>query len=109
MTSRHEQYLYQSLDSPATIVADQVSLKLSERSKDVKHQLAARCGRIDTFGDALESNAIGLRLYHQLDQVPERPPQPVEPPDRQHVARSQRTVHALESEALHLAARPCPR
>ena len=45
----------------------------------MKHQLAARRGRIDGFGDALESDSLGLQLAYQLDQVLERPPQPVEP------------------------------
>jgi hypothetical protein len=75
--------------------ADEVSLKLRERPKDMKHQLAAGCRRIDGFGDALESDQIGLQLSHQLDQVLEGPPQPVEPPDRQQVSRSKRIVHTL--------------
>jgi hypothetical protein len=75
--------------------ADEITFKLRERSKDMKHQLAAGCRRIDGFGDALESDQIGLQLSHQLDQVLEGPPQPVEPPDRQQVSRSKRIVHTL--------------
>ncbi len=69
--------------------ADQVPLKLRERSEDVKHRLAARCGCINGFGDALERDPLGLQLGHHLDQVFERQSQPVEPPDRQHIARSE--------------------
>src|SRR5271163_3994763 len=58
--------------------ADRVSLKLRERPKDMKHKFAARCGRIDGFGDALKSDPLGLWFGRQLDQVLERPPQPVE-------------------------------
>ena len=38
--------------------ADQVTFKLREHAEDMKHQLAARCGRIDGFGDALESDVF---------------------------------------------------
>jgi hypothetical protein len=84
--------------------ADQVALKLRERLEDVKHQLAARCGRINRFGDAQESDPLGLESGHQLDEVLERPPQPVEPPDRQHVARAERIVHTLQAGEFLLAA-----
>jgi hypothetical protein len=40
--------------------ADQVTLKLRERPKDMKHQFAARRGRIDGFDDALKSDPLGL-------------------------------------------------
>jgi hypothetical protein len=68
----------------------------------MKLELAARSGRIDGFGDALESDPLGLQLGHQLDQVLERSAQPVEPPDGQHVARSESIVHTLQARALHL-------
>jgi len=68
--------------------ADRVTLKRRERPKDGKHRLAARRGRFDGFGDALEPDPMALQLAHQLDQVLERPPQPVEPRGCQHVARS---------------------
>ncbi len=67
-----------------------IALELRERPKSMKHQFAARRGRIDGFGDVLKSDSLGLQLAHQLDQLLERPPQPVEPPDREHVARSER-------------------
>ena len=69
----------------------------------MEHQLAAGCGRINGFGDALESDPLGFQLGHQLDQVLERSAQPVEPPDREHVARSECIVHTLQAGALHLA------
>jgi hypothetical protein len=84
--------------------ANQVTRKLRERPTDMKHQLAAQCGRINRFGDALESDPLGLQLGHELDQVLERAPQPVEPPDRQHVARSGCIVNTLQAGALHPAA-----
>jgi hypothetical protein len=37
----------------------------------VKQQLAAQNGRIDGYGDALESDPLGLKLAHQLAQAPE--------------------------------------
>jgi hypothetical protein len=55
--------------------ADQVSLKLRERAKDVKHQLAARCGRIDRFGDTLESDPLSL-----LTCTSQRRMEPMSPP-----------------------------
>jgi hypothetical protein len=53
--------------------------------------------------DCYENDFQRIQLGHRLDQVFERPPQPVEPPDRQHIARSQRIVHTLEAGAMHLA------
>ena len=46
---------------------------------------------------------FGLQLGHQLDKMPERPSQPVKPPDRQHVARPEAS-YTLQCRAVHLAA-----
>ena len=68
--------------------ADQVTLELRERPKDMEHELAARCGRINGFGDALKSDPLGLQLGHQFDQVLERSAHPVEPPSSTDTSRT---------------------
>src|SRR5262249_50233815 len=83
--------------------ANQVALKFCARPKHVKHQFAPRRRRINRLGDALESDSLRLQIAYHLDQVLERPPQPVEPPDCQHVTRSERVVQAIQAGALHLA------
>ena len=52
--------------------ADEVSLKFRERSKDMKDQFAARGGRIDGFGDSLESDPLGFQLDRLLHRRPRR-------------------------------------
>jgi hypothetical protein len=65
---------------------------------------AARCGRIDGIGDTLISDSFGVSSGRQLEHVLGRAPQPVEPPDRQHIDRSERMVHALQAKASELGA-----
>jgi hypothetical protein len=85
-------------------LADQVPLEFRQRTEDVKHQLTARRRRVDGLGDAVETDALPFQLGQQLDQVPQRPTQPVEPPHHQHVALPQQLPHPLQAGALHLAA-----
>src|SRR3954467_14646180 len=70
----------------------------------MKYQLAAWRRRVDGFGRALEADPLPLQLAHQLDQVLERPAQPVETPDHQHIALPQQLRGPLQPVTLHLAA-----
>jgi hypothetical protein len=60
---------------------DQVTLELGQRPKDMEDQLAPWGGRVDLLRQTLEANAALRERRHDLDQVPQRPTQPIEPPN----------------------------
>jgi hypothetical protein len=68
-------------------LADQVTLKFRRCPENRKHQLAARRRGVYPVGNALEADPPRFEFAHQLDQLLERPPQPVEPPHSQHFTR----------------------
>ncbi len=49
--------------------ADERTLELGQRSKDVKHQLAARGGGVDALLQALETYTPLLETGRDLDQM----------------------------------------
>ena len=63
----------------------------------MEHQLPTAGRGIDALRHARKAHAHCLQLLDNLDQVLERAPQPVEPPDRERVARAQ---HFQQSEQL---------
>jgi hypothetical protein len=88
-------------------LADQITLKFRQCAENMKHQLAARRGRVDGFSHAMEANRLILQPAHYLDQMLRRPPQPVESPHRQHIAPPEHFVHPLQAGVLHLATAGC--
>jgi hypothetical protein len=54
----------------------------------VKHELAATGRGVDLLLEGAEANPALLQLPDGLDQMGERPPQPVQPPDNQGVAKA---------------------
>ncbi len=81
-------------------IPDQVALELRQCSEDVKHQPAARCGRVDGFLKALEPDLLLLQFRHKLNQVFERTPETIQPPNNKHVALAQLFTHTVKSGAM---------
>jgi hypothetical protein len=66
--------------------ADQVAFELGQGGKDVEDELAAGGTGVDRFLKAAEPDAAVGQAGDGVDEVPERPAQPVELPDDQSVA-----------------------
>ena len=70
-----------SLQPRPCSLSDQSTLELGQGSKDMEDQLAAAGGRVDTLSQALEPRALCFQGLDGLDQMLERPPQPIQSPD----------------------------
>lgn len=92
-------------DARARPLRDQASLKLRDCAHHVKHETAARRCRVDAFGERLElAPAIPKRLDDR-DQVRQRPPQAIQLPHHQHVARAAAGKRLVETRPLFGRAR----
>ncbi len=66
-------------------LTDQVSFKRGQGAEDMEAQFAAVGGGVQPFLQAREAYISVFQLFHYLDQVLERPAQPIQPPDHQAV------------------------
>ena len=62
-------------------LADQIALELGQGPEDVEDELAARRGGVDLLGQTLEADPPLRKRGDDLDQVLQRTPQAIEPPD----------------------------
>ena len=85
-------------------LAHQVALELGQGAEHVKHQLAAAGTGIDLLLHAHQADAHLVELSAEQDQVVQRPPQPIEPPDRQHITDARHFQRHGEARAGRLRA-----
>ena len=64
---------------------DQVALELGQCGEDMKHQLSAGRGGVDLLLQALKPDARFLQLRHHINEMPQRTPEAIQPPDHDHV------------------------
>jgi hypothetical protein len=76
-------------------LSNQRPLELRQRRKEMKHKLAAAGGRVYALRHARKPHAHGFQPLDDLDEMLQRPPQPIQPPDHQRVAVSQ-DFHELQ-------------
>jgi hypothetical protein len=72
---------------------DERSLELGERGKDTEHQLSRRRGRVDggaLTGEYLQADLASGQIVHQVDEMAQIAPQPVQLPDDERIARAKR-------------------
>ena len=67
-------------------LANQVAFELGQGAEHVEHEFAAAGAGNDLLLPAHQPDAQLVELPAEQNQVVQRPPQPVEPPHRQHVA-----------------------
>jgi hypothetical protein len=80
---------------------DNFPLKFSKSAKDMKDQFSsAGCG-IDVLGQALKAYPPFVKGSDGVDEVSQRPAQPIQPPDNEGVALSE--VAESLSESLPLS------
>src|SRR6266542_4280882 len=79
---------------------NKVAFELSQRSEDVKDQLAAAGGRIDAFSDAAKSPTEGIQLRHDINEIFERTSEPVEFPNDEHIAGAHKGQGLQEARPL---------
>lgn len=70
----------------ARAFADEIALEVAERAEQMKHQSAAGRRGVDGLRDRAETDALRFETGDRFDQMRERPAEPVEFPDRQHIA-----------------------
>ena len=70
-------------------LADQVALELGQRAEHVEDALAAGRGCVGALLQRAEPDARTLEPCNRVDEVLERAPEPVEPPDDQRIAGPQ--------------------
>jgi hypothetical protein len=81
-------------------LADQIAFELRQGREDVEDELAAGSGRVDRLLQAPEPDPSVGEPGDHVDQVPQRPAQPIQLPDDQGVAGSQLVQDLLEDEAV---------
>lgn len=70
-------------------LADQLALELGESTEDMEDEFSAAGRGVNLLGQAPEADPPLRERVHQLDQVRERPSEPVKSPDDEHVAGPQ--------------------
>jgi hypothetical protein len=63
-----------------------VSLELRQGAEDVEDQFVRRGGRVDLLGQAFEPDSPLVELGDELDQILQRAPEPIQPPDDEDIA-----------------------
>lgn len=66
---------------------DQVTLELSERSKNMEDHFAARGRRVDLFGQATKADSPIMDVGHGSNQKLERPTEAIKAPDDDGISR----------------------
>jgi hypothetical protein len=67
-------------------IPDEVLLEFCQRPENMKNELPARRGRVDSLGEALEAYASPLKLGNDLNQVGQAASKWVKAPHRQDIA-----------------------
>jgi hypothetical protein len=80
--------------------ADEVAFELGQGGKHVEDELAARSGGIDRLLKAAEPNTAVGQAGDGVDQVAQRPAEPVQFPDDQGVAGAELVQDLLEDRAV---------
>ncbi len=80
---------------------DQRPLEFRKRAHHVKEQAAPGGRRVDAFRQRPESRAARAEIAGQLDQVRQRPAQPVEPPDGEDIPLAQDGERPVQAGPLH--------
>src|SRR5262249_37312212 len=86
-------------DAVALALQHQASLELGNRTDHRENQLSGRCPGIGKVQD-LQARPLGLDPLSDLQQLPGRAPQPIEPSDGQHVAFAQPIEDLVELRTL---------
>ena len=71
----------------------------------MKYQLTPGRGRVNGLRERLESHPLQPRVCTTTHQVRHRAPEPIQPPDHQHVAWGERRQRGIQAGALHLRPR----
>src|SRR5712671_5448497 len=71
----------------------------------MKHQLAPGRGGVNGLHERLESHALQPQGMYEAHEVRHRAPEPIQPPDHQHVTWGERRQRGIQPRALYLDAR----
>jgi hypothetical protein len=66
-------------------LADEVALKLGKSAEDVEDELPTTGRGVDLLGEALEADALAVKLRNRLDEVLQGPAEAVQAPHHQGV------------------------
>ena len=91
--------------SGARALTDEAALEFGERAEYLKHEPAARRRRVDRLGERPESDLAALQLFDRLDELLQRPREPVEFPDDECVAGAKIVERGDELRPIALRAR----
>jgi len=69
-------------------LADELALELSQAGEHVEDQPPAGRAGVDLLGEADQGDAALFEVVYDVDQVPQRPSEPVQPPHHQAVPGS---------------------
>lgn len=85
-------------------LADQVALELSQRTKELKDQSASAGRGVKSLLKTDKTHALRFQLLDHFDEVFQRPPQPVKPPDNEAVSAADKAQGFGETGPLGLRA-----
>src|SRR5215213_4808266 len=85
-------------------LADDVALELRKGAEDVEDELSATGRGVDLLGEALEANALAVKLRDRLDQVCEGATEPIQAPHHQGVPVPQVRERIRQARAFCSAA-----
>jgi len=69
-------------------VGAELALESGKGTEDVEHQPATGGARVDRLSEAHQGDVLLLEVVYDVDQVAQRPSQPIQPPHDQAVTRS---------------------
>ena len=90
---------------PSCALVDEVTLELSERREDTKHEPAGGGRGIDVAGEHLQPDAVFLQIADEADDVGERAADPIQFPDHKSIALASNVERLGEARPLGRAAR----
>ena len=79
---------------------DQIPLALCGGAEQVEGQLAPGGAGLDALGQGPERHPAPVEVTDDVDQVAQRPPEPVRPPHGDAVSDAQRLHHGVEGRAM---------
>jgi len=86
-------------------LADQGPLELGRSTQDLQGELALRRGRVDRIGQRSEEGTLGLQPFDHLEEVGERPRQPVDAHHDQRIALADPFQHPRQNGPRAVPAR----
>ena len=90
---------------PAWVRSRMRSLSNSaKRAHDGEEQAAIGGRGVDGLRQTAEADSSASQVLHKLDQIPEGAPQPVQPPNHHHIARTQLVEHPVQFGSAGFAA-----